>query len=58
MMDSKELVTWLEARDELTVVKSNVGRFVVMVRGVDGLVHTAEAPTLREAVMLMIEELL
>lgn len=57
-MDSKELVTWLEARDELTVVKSNAGRFVVMVRGVDGLVHTAEATTLREAVMLMIEELL
>lgn len=53
-MNAKDLVEWLEDQGELVVSKADGGNFIVMIRR-GGILKTAEAPTLVEAVMLMEE---
>lgn len=51
-MNSKQLLEWLEDRGELVISKSDCGHFVVVARKPDGLMQSAEAATLAEAVKL------
>lgn len=50
-MTNKQLLEWLEDRGELVVSKSDGGNFVVVARQ-NGVLKTAEAATLAEAVKL------
>lgn len=49
-MNEKELFEWLEDRGELVISKADGGRFMIFSRAADGVLRTAEAETLAEAI--------
>lgn len=51
-MNAKDLTEWLEERGELIISKADGGNFTVVARDANGVLRTAEAATLSEAVAL------
>lgn len=51
-MNAKELLEWLEKRGELYICKADGGSYTVVARAADGVLKTAEAATLGEAVLM------
>ena len=51
-MNAKELLEWLEERGELYNCKADGGSYTVVARAADGVLKTAEAATLGEAVLM------